>query len=329
MRYVSPGTLIVPNSLSDLQNTIQSTRLRPLLADNIPSLSARDKSATTTLVVGPSNAVSDAVKRWSGPVLSVGDTLDGADLVVADPASLVLLGHNHAPAGTQAVAVGDVHNCHRTLRRLLDTLSITPGHPAETDPLLVFVGDLVDKGGRPGEELETLRLVRALCKMGQATLVRGNHEQMLVRRYRGISEPTPAGRATLDAIHAAPDGEEIIRWLGSTPLAFRLPGVDGTPVTVGHASATTAAFETGVKATRMAEQACLFGRKVGNVVDGIVVHGHCEVDEVVATATATGFTVNVDTGACLGNALSAAATYVHPNKLVVHTVPTDPEDLEI
>lgn len=95
------------------------------------------------------------------------------------------------PAGVKGVRlgakrcdiVGDVHGCHDELLALLDKLGWVATddglHHHPEDRLLVFVGDLVDRGPA---SVKVLEYANAMIEEGRAILVRGNHDDKL-RRY--------------------------------------------------------------------------------------------------------------------------------------------------
>lgn len=105
-------------------------------------------------------------------------------------------------------AIGDVHGCYRSLRRLLGRRSIAP-----TDRLW-FVGDLVNRGPR---SLEVLRYVADLGD--RATVVLGNHDIHFLALAAGVGEPRK--RDTLEKLLAARDLETLAPWLASRPLVVR------------------------------------------------------------------------------------------------------------
>jgi len=332
MYHVPNGALVVPASLSDLHEVLKFTSLKPVLARNLPSLSARARTNATTVVIGDLHEIEDALKVWGDrPKVAIGESLAGCDFAIPSDAEFGFLTATSAPRGAGPFVIGDVHNCHRTLSTLLERLNITPGIPKESDRLLVFVGDLVDKGGTdPLDPLQTLDLVHRLHLAGQAVVVRGNHEQMLLRRFLGTSPESPSSQRSVDAVKSSSSSATLLRWLGCLPLAFRLPDLSGVPMTVVHATATSFAFDEGFKARRHAEQSCLFGRPTSNPLPGIAVHGHWEVPDVVCSLEKNRIVVNVDTGACMGNKLSAldASILPEPGQVASVSVPTDPLDLQ-
>ncbi len=103
-------------------------------------------------------------------------------------------------------AIGDLQGCFKTLNALLRTIAFDAGKDR-----LWLAGDLVNRG--PGS-LEILRWAKA---QGEAVVaVLGNHDLHLLARGAGIAPPKR--RDTLDPVLAAPDREELLRWLAQRPL---------------------------------------------------------------------------------------------------------------
>lgn len=76
--------------------------------------------------------------------------------------------------------VGDVHGCYDELVKLLELCDIDK---EERDALVVFTGDLVNKGPK---SVQTVRLLRSL---GEVVLsVKGNHEEAVLRRLRSFKQ---------------------------------------------------------------------------------------------------------------------------------------------
>ncbi len=114
--------------------------------------------------------------------------------------------------GRRAYAVGDVHGCHRTLRRLLSRLEFNPDRDR-----LRLTGDLVNRGPRP---LETLRACAAL---GPAvTAVLGNHDLHALALALGVGTPKP--KDDFDGLFQARDRDDLLTWLRARPLLHREDG---------------------------------------------------------------------------------------------------------
>jgi len=110
-------------------------------------------------------------------------------------------------------AVGDVHGCWDTLRRLLDRLPFEPVRDR-----LWLVGDLVNRGPR---SLEVLRWAReTAAAMGERfAVVLGNHDLRLLALAAGVTRPKRLD--TLGHLLAAEDGGELVAWLGGRPFVHR------------------------------------------------------------------------------------------------------------
>jgi hypothetical protein len=116
----------------------------------------------------------------------------------------------------RTIIVGDVHGCRAELEALLDRTAHAQGDQ------LVFVGDLVARGPDSPGVLEVARRTGAV-------IVRGNHEEKLLRHRRAQREykkgkhkrPKPLGPVHA-AVARALDADD---WalLERTPLSFDLP----------------------------------------------------------------------------------------------------------
>ena len=105
---------------------------------------------------------------------------------------------------SRRVFVGDIQGCRDELERLLAAVCFDAG----TD-VLHPTGDLVNRGP---DSLGVLRLLRSLGAGG----VLGNHDVHLLRRAAGLR--APGRRDTLDSVLAAPDRDELLRWLAARPF---------------------------------------------------------------------------------------------------------------
>lgn len=79
-----------------------------------------------------------------------------------------------SPAG-RILIISDVHGCSATLKHLLKQVK-----PNEDDHV-IFLGDLVNKGP---DSIGVLKQVRDLKKKVPVTILRGNHEQVLLENNR-------------------------------------------------------------------------------------------------------------------------------------------------
>lgn len=112
--------------------------------------------------------------------------------------------------------IGDVHGSIRTLQALLDRLPWNPDRDR-----LWLTGDLVNRGPA---SLEVLRWGRETAeRMGERfRCVLGNHDLHLLAVAEGLYSAKP--NDTLEAVLAAPDKDELLRWLDGLPLLHREEG---------------------------------------------------------------------------------------------------------
>ncbi len=102
--------------------------------------------------------------------------------------------------------IGDVHGCWLTLERLLERIGWQPDRDE-----LWMVGDLVNRGP---SSLEVLRW--AFANRDRLKVVLGNHDLHLLSRAAGLTGAKKED--TLDEVLAAPDRDELLRWLRTRPL---------------------------------------------------------------------------------------------------------------
>jgi bis(5'-nucleosyl)-tetraphosphatase (symmetrical) len=106
-------------------------------------------------------------------------------------------------------AIGDVHGCFETLRRLLRQVAYDPRRDR-----LWFVGDLVNRGP------SSLALLRWAVERGDRIVaVLGNHDLHLLARAAGVAAARK--RDTLEAVLEAPDRDDLLAWLRQRPLLHR------------------------------------------------------------------------------------------------------------
>ncbi|MDX1587580.1 MAG: symmetrical bis(5'-nucleosyl)-tetraphosphatase [Oleiphilaceae bacterium] len=111
-------------------------------------------------------------------------------------------------------AIGDIHGCYDSLRRLLDSLRFDP-----SSDNLWLVGDIINRGP---DSLQALRFVRDLGE--SAVTVLGNHDLHLLAVAKG--DHSSRGKDTMTPILEAPDRDELLHWLQHRPLASYDPQRD-------------------------------------------------------------------------------------------------------
>jgi len=90
------------------------------------------------------------------------------------------------PRGWRAYAVGDVHGRLDLLDQLLDKIHEDLNRRPAKKVLLVFVGDLIDRG--PGSAHVVERLRTYIHPNVQTAFILGNHEEVLLRILAGDAE---------------------------------------------------------------------------------------------------------------------------------------------
>lgn len=103
-------------------------------------------------------------------------------------------------------AIGDLQGCFDTLKALLARIRFDRDRDT-----LWFVGDLVNRGA---DSLACLRYVSTLPKRTVVTL--GNHDLHLLAVAEGVAKTKALD--TLAPILAAPDRDQLLRWLRQQPL---------------------------------------------------------------------------------------------------------------
>ena len=91
--------------------------------------------------------------------------------------------------GKRLYAIGDVHGCHAELSDLLSLIEADHSGRVRKPCFLVFLGDLVDRGPASREVIALLR--ENPPRFADIHIVRGNHEEMMVRCLTGEPELIP------------------------------------------------------------------------------------------------------------------------------------------
>ena len=89
------------------------------------------------------------------------------------------------PPGRRAYAVGDIHGRLDLLEQLLAKIHADLDERPAEKVLLVFVGDLIDRGPSSAQVVERLRAYRR--ETVQTVFLLGNHEEVLLRILEGDS----------------------------------------------------------------------------------------------------------------------------------------------
>jgi serine/threonine protein phosphatase 1 len=189
----------------------------------------------------------------------------------------------------RTLIVGDVHGCYDELRELFDRAVLG------ADDVVVSVGDLVDRGPRPGE------VVRWFRARAGAIVLAGNHERKHVRGVLSYAQE-------ITRLQLAGEYDDAVAWMRGLPYAY-----ENEAVRVVHAALIPGRplaeqpeeVLCGSTAGEAMVRAALPGGFWHEAYDGPkpVVFGHHVVgpEPLVREGRAYG----VDTGACHGMRLTA------------------------
>lgn len=90
------------------------------------------------------------------------------------------------PDGHRVYAVGDIHGRLDLLDELLARIEADDGGRPPAQTILIFLGDLIDRGPSSAQVIERLRTYAA--RRMRLVFLGGNHEEVLVRLLRGESQ---------------------------------------------------------------------------------------------------------------------------------------------
>jgi serine/threonine protein phosphatase 1 len=202
-------------------------------------------------------------------------------------------------------AIGDIHGCFDKLQSLL---AACEGIGAGQRARFLLVGDYVDRGADSEQVLDFL-IRRQVVEGDRFVCLRGNHEQMLIRaaaRSRSDRELMTwwgnGGEQTL-ASYGVDDPSDLppehLDWMRSLPLQARDP----------HRLFVHAGIRPGVALTSQSAEDLLWIREpfLSSEEDHgvLVVHGHTPTRSRKPDLRPN--RLNIDTGACFGGPLTAAA----------------------
>lgn len=219
----------------------------------------------------------------------------------------------HGPPGLRIYAVGDIHGRLDLLDLLLDAVAAHEAAQPGGRPVMIFLGDYVDRGKHSRGVLESL--MNRIPDGVEAHCLRGNHEDMMLRC---LEEPSPfstwnvnGGLATLASYgvdaglstDAARAMEALAGALPASHLAFlkSLP----TSLEMGDYFFVHAGVRPGIPLAAQAEKDLLYIREPFLRHRGdfgrMVVHGHTPVSEPEVLPNRIG----IDTGAFFSGRLTA------------------------
>ncbi len=112
-------------------------------------------------------------------------------------------------------AIGDIHGCNDLLCGLIDGI-LADKQPGEPEPLLIFLGDYVDRGPDSSGVIE--RLIQLRADLPGCRFLSGNHEEAMLRFLKdfegGLIWSTYGGRATMRSYGVEPpaNDEDFEAW---------------------------------------------------------------------------------------------------------------------
>lgn len=87
------------------------------------------------------------------------------------------------PEGERVYAVGDIHGCLPQLKKLMEMVVADAAKHASKKPVLVFLGDYIDRGMHSAGVIDYL--LSDLPEGMARHFLRGNHEDMILRFVKG------------------------------------------------------------------------------------------------------------------------------------------------
>src|SRR4051812_2970830 len=202
-------------------------------------------------------------------------------------------------------AIGDIHGCLEELRSLLEICRSNAGAIAHD---FLFLGDYVDRGPASDKVIAYLMREQASAP-SRFRCIMGNHDHMLCRaadRSRSDAELiqwwTNGGEQTLEAYGMDDPSDlpaEHLAWMRALPLQVR----DEHRLFVHAGVRPGVAFEAQSKDDMLWIREPFLSSRLWH--GALVVHGHTPT--VTRAPDVQANRVNLDTGACFGGPLTAAA----------------------
>jgi Calcineurin-like phosphoesterase len=215
------------------------------------------------------------------------------------------------PHGRRIYAVGDVHGCADRLEALHAAIAEDLARRPVAAPLLLHIGDYVDRGPDSAGVLARLLAGPTLPDEVEVVNLMGNHERTMLDalegdRAAGTDWLFQGGRPTLESYGIDPDGprEAWARGLPATHLEFlrdlALQRAEGGYLFVhaGIRPGVPLAAQVAEDLLRIRQPFLYTEQDLG----AVVVHGHTPVKAPVVRVNR----IAIDTGAVFGGKLTAA-----------------------
>lgn len=216
--------------------------------------------------------------------------------------------------GRRVYAIGDIHGCADRLDMLYQQIAADLARDPAPHPLLVHLGDYVDRGPDSARVVRRLAAGPVLPGVPMVCL-RGNHEQMLLdalreRRTAAVHWLRNGGTATLESWGADP-AAAVTTWRDA--MAPELPFLAALPCfhALDGYLFVHAGVRPGLELDRQTEDDMLWIREpflnwrgvlLPDSMDVAVVHGHTPSRE----PEIGGPRIGIDTGAVMGGRLTCA-----------------------
>lgn len=218
--------------------------------------------------------------------------------------------------GQRVYAIGDVHGRADLLERLIDLIEIDDAARGPADIQLIFLGDLIDRGTRSAQVVETVG--HLLRSSGQVRLIKGNHEEVFLAAIGGCAKSMQlllkiGGSETLQSYGISreeADGgtmQDLADLLESRIPRAHVETLEGAEsmIVMGDYVFVHAGIRPGVPLDRQNERDLRWIRKPfleARRRDRLmVVHGHTPTEDVEIRSNRIG----IDTGACYSGKLTA------------------------
>ena len=218
--------------------------------------------------------------------------------------------------GKRLYAIGDVHGCFDEMRQLLALIRHDHTSRPEKSCIIVFLGDLIDRGPQSADVLKFLRTQKP--DYADMYFIKGNHEEMMLRTLTGEASLIPdwlrhGGKACAISYGVDPsqlhsqDPEFLehllLSYIPKEDLRFLESFVDS--VSFGDFFLVHAGVRPGVALADQTGRDLRWIRKdfldAKEEFGAVIVHGHTISEDVVHLPNRIG----VDTGTYQGGPLTA------------------------
>ncbi|WP_374469501.1 metallophosphoesterase family protein [Phenylobacterium sp.] len=199
-----------------------------------------------------------------------------------------------ATEGELVYAIGDVHGCYEAMKALLARIAADSAeHARGRRPILVFLGDYVDRGPDSARVLEALLWLRRRPDL-EVRLLKGNHEQAMLAflerpqdgggwlRFGGVETLAAYGvAAPSDPAGYGPARDELLERMPASHL-WLLQRLE-LMLAVGDYAFVHAGVRPGAALAAQTEDDLLWIRQAFLEAPGphekVIVHGHTWLDE--------------------------------------------------